>query len=82
MLFDKEKFKKYANDIETCAIIFFILYLTIACFIGLIIYKIIGLLIAIGITLFTGYPIYVIIMIKVQEMRWKIDIYEKLQKNE
>lgn len=80
MLFEKEKYYKYIGTIENMITAYYFIIIGIFLLIGIasknfiscIIFVLIGILISTIATLNAK--------IKVQEMKWKIDIYEKVKK--
>lgn len=81
MLFNKRLYYKYIGILENLTIFCFIVYCGIGGLIGAIIYELQGLLIGILVNFISGYIIYLFLRIKVEEMKWKMDIYEKIESN-
>lgn len=81
MLFEKDKYYKYIKELETIINFSYVIYITIFSIIGLILFKGIGLIIGIlvGILLAKAYTLNT--KIKVQRMKWEIDIYMMQNKN-
>lgn len=77
-MFNKNLYYSYIKILETITILVFITYCLVSGMAGAIIYEIKGLLIGLLISFISGYPIYLILKIKVEEMKWKLDIYNKI----
>ena len=81
MLFNKKLYYSYIKILENLTIFCFILFCGIGGLVGAIIYELQGLLIGILISFLSGYIIYLFLRIKVEEIKWKMDIYEKVENN-
>lgn len=82
MLFEKEKYYKYINNLERNIIIAYIIIILLTTILGIIIAKGIGLIlgIAIGIIISGNYTL--ITKIRIQKMKWEIDIYQIIQEKQ
>ena len=80
MIFEKEKYYKYIQNIETTIKIAYIIIMLISVLLG-IAAGIAPLIITIPIGLLVSWVYTIGAKIKVQEMRWKFDIYNKIMKN-
>lgn len=80
MIFEKEKYYGYIKTLENITIITYICIIIITAIIGLSISKnLIGLIIGIGIGFLIGNIYTIKTKIKIQEMKWKLDIYNKIK---
>lgn len=77
-MFDKKLYYNYIKIIENITIIIFILYCVVLSLIGVFILEIKGLIIGLIIGFISGFPTYLFLKIKVEEMKWKLDIYNKI----
>lgn len=82
MLFEKEKYYKYINNLERNIIIAYIIIILLTAILGIIIAKGIGLIlgIAIGIIISGNYTL--ITKIRIQKMKWEMDIYQIIQEKQ
>lgn len=80
MLFEKEKYYKYIKDLENVINFAYVIFILLFGIIGLAMGKAIGLIIGIliGILLAGSYTLNT--KIKIQKMKWEIDIYDKVKK--
>ena len=81
-MFDKKLYYNYIKILENLTIIIFMLYCIILALIGTFTFKLKGLIISIIIAFISGYPTYLFLKIKVEEMKWKLDIYNKINTEE
>ena len=77
MIFEKEKYYKYIQQLETYQTIVYIIIMIIAVIIG-IAGGGIALILTIPIGLLISWIYLIATRIKVQEMKWKFDIYNKI----
>ena len=77
MIFEREKYYKYIQNIETTIKIAYIVIMLISVIIG-IATGIITLLITIPVGILISWLYTINAKIKVQEMRWKFDVYNKI----
>lgn len=76
MLFEKEKYYKYVNELENMVNFSYAMFIIIFGIIGLAIASVIGLLLGIIIGILISKMYTLNAKIKIQKMRWEIDIYE------
>lgn len=81
MIFNRNLYYKYIRILENLTIIAFIAYCFVAAVVGAIFLKEKGILMGFAISFISGYPTYLILKIKVEDMKWKLDIYDKIDKN-
>lgn len=81
MLFNRNLYYKYIRILENLTIIAFIAYCFVAIVVGAIFLEEKGILMGFAISFISGYPTYLILRIKVEDMKWKLDIYDKIDKN-
>lgn len=79
MLFEKEKYYKLIKDLEKIITVIYICTLIFAVLIGIFTGGT-TLIITIPIGLLAAFLNTIILKIKVQEMKWKIDMYDKINK--
>lgn len=77
MLFEKEKYYKYINQLENYQTAVFVIIMLIFTIIGLA-NGITTLIITIPLGLLIAWLYTIKTKIKIQEMKWKFDIYSKL----
>lgn len=77
MIFEKEKYYKYIQQLETYQTIVYVIIMIIAVIIG-IAGGGIALILTIPIGLFISWIYLIATRIKVQEMKWKFDVYNKI----
>ena len=77
MIFEKEKYYKYIQQLETYQTIVYVLIMIISVIIG-IAGRFIALIITIPIGLLISWIYLIARRIKIQEMKWKFDIYNKI----
>lgn len=75
MFFEKDKYYKYIGDLENLINFSYAIYITIFAILGLVIYGIIGLILGILIGILIARIYTLNAKIKVQRMRWELDIY-------
>lgn len=80
MIFEKEKYYKYIQNIETTIKVAYIVIMIISVLIGIATGGA-PLLITIPIGILISWCYTINAKIKVQEMRWKFDIYDRIMKN-
>lgn len=80
MLFEKEKYYKYIGTIENMITAYYFIIIGIFVLIGILSKSFIGFLICILIGVLMSTIATLNAKIKVQEMKWKMDIYEKVKK--
>lgn len=81
MIFEKDKYYKYIGTLEKIVNAIYIIYIFIGAVFGAAIGKVKGMSIGILITLLLATLHTITIKIKIQEMKWKMDIHEILNKN-
>ena len=81
MLFEKEKYYKYIGTIENMITAYYFIIIGIFLLIGIASKNFIGCIICILIGVLISTIATLNAKIKVQEMKWKIDIYEKIKTN-
>ena len=80
-MFEKQKYYKLMSDLETSITIMYIVTMVIAVIIG-IAAGVAPLIITIPLGLLISYFVTFATKIKIQEMRWRMDVHDKLnQKN-
>lgn len=79
MLFEKEKYYKYINTLEKNITISYIIITIFTTIIGTAILQGFGFILGILLGLLISGNYTLIAKIKVQKMKWEIDIYEKLK---
>lgn len=77
MIFEKEKYYKYINQLEKEQTIIYIIIMILAIIIGIAAGGT-PLIVTIPFGLFISWCYTIGIKIKIQEMKWKFDIYNKL----
>lgn len=77
MIFEREKYYKYIQNIETTIKIAYIVIMLISVIIG-IAAGVAPLLITIPVGILISWLYTINAKIKVQEMRWKFDVYNKI----
>lgn len=80
MLFEKEKYYKYIRTIENMITAYYFIIIGIFILIGIASKNFIVCIICILIGLLISTIATLNAKIKVQEMKWKMDIYEKIKK--
>lgn len=78
-MFEKEKYYKLIKDLEKIVTIIYVLILIFSVIIGLIGGGV-SLIITIPIGLLVAFLYTIAMKIKIQEMRWQMDIYDKINK--
>ena len=78
-MFEKEKYYKLIKDLEKIVTIIYVLILIFSVIIGLIGGGV-SLIITIPIGLLVAFLYTITMKIKIQEMRWQMDIYDKINK--
>ena len=81
MIFDKEKYYNYILKLEKRIDYYYILIIAITTIIGAFTYKIKGIIIGLIIGILIGNYITLKIKIKIQEMRMKLDLYNKIKES-
>ena len=77
MIFEKEKYYKYINQLEKCQSVIYITIIILSVLIGLT-KGLKGLIITIPIGLFFEWLYTFKMKVTIQEMKWKFDIYNKI----
>ena len=77
MIFEKEKYYKYIQQLETYQTIVYVLIMIISVITG-IAGGFVALIITIPIGLLISWIYLIATRIKIQEMKWKFDIYNKI----
>ena len=77
MIFEKEKYYKYIQQLERYQTIVYVIIMIIAIITG-IATGFITLLITIPVGMFISWIYLITTRVKIQEMKWKFDIYNKL----
>ena len=80
MIFEKEKYYKYIQNIETTIKVAYIVIMIISVLIGIATGGA-TLLITIPIGMLISWCYTINATTKVQEMRWKFDVYDRIMKN-
>lgn len=80
MIFEREKYYKLMKDLENGINIIYIIIMFFSVIIG-IAAGVVTLIITIPLGLLIAYFMTFATKIKVQEMKWKIDVHNKLNKN-
>ena len=78
MLFEKDKYYGFINGIEKMITVAYVIFILLGVIIGMTTGGIIGLIIGGLIGLFIATLYTKASKIKIQEMKWKMDIYEML----
>ena len=78
MIFEKEKYYKYIQQLETFQKIIYIIIMILAVLIGIATKKFFGIIISILIGMFISWYLLIKIRKEIQEMKWKFDIYNKI----
>lgn len=80
MLFEKDKYYKYVGTLEKMVNFSYIVLIGLFMIVGILVGKEIGFIIGtlIGFILATTYTLNT--KIKIQDMKWKLDIYQKISK--
>lgn len=81
MLFEKEKYYNYINKLEKNITITYIIITIFTAIIGTAILQGIGFIIGILLGLLISGNHTLITKIKVQKMKWELDIYDKIKEN-
>ena len=81
MIFDKEKYYNYILKLEKRIDYYYLLIIAITTIIGAFIYKIKGIIIALILGILIGNYVTLKIKIKIQEMRMKLDLYNKIKES-
>lgn len=79
MMFEKEKYYKLIKDLEKIVTVIYVLILIFAVIIG-IATGVAALIITIPIGLLIAFLYTIAMKIKIQEMKWQLDIYDKVNK--
>ena len=80
MFFEKDKYYKYIGTLEKIVDFYYVILAIIGAIAGLLIYKFVGLIIGIFLGLLIARLYTLKTKIKIQNMRWKIDVYESITK--
>ena len=80
MLFEKEKYYKYIGTIENMITAYYFIIIGIFVLIGIASKNFIGFIICILIGILMSTIATLNAKIKIQEMKWKMDIYETVKK--
>ena len=80
MLFEKEKYYKYIGTIENMITAYYFIIIGIFILIGIASKNLIGFIICILIGILISTIATLNAKIKIQEVKWKMDIYEKVKK--
>ena len=82
MLFEKEKYYKYINELQNNINVIYVIYGILGAILGIALQRnFIGLLLGIAIGILIARNQTLRTKIKIQEMKFNMDIYEKLNKN-
>ena len=79
MFFEKDKYYKYIGTLEKIVDFYYVILAILGALIGLAIWKIIGLIIGIFVGLLITRLYTLKTKIQIQNMRWKMDIYENIK---
>ena len=79
MLFEKEKYYKYIGNLESMVNFSYLIFIILGFIIGLL-GKGAGALLGAGIGFLLAKAYTLGAKIKIQEMKWKMDIYERINK--
>ena len=77
-MFDKKTYYSYITILDTLTTVMFMLFIIACSLVGLFVLEIKGLIIGLVVSLITSFPVYIFSKIKVEEMKWKLDIYNKI----
>lgn len=81
MIFDKESYYRHMKILDNITFIIYFICIIIFLFVGMYFWKLKGAFICLFIGVIVNFPLYIRNQIKVEEMQWKLDIYDMLKAN-
>ena len=81
MIFEKDKYYKYIGTLEKIVNAIYIIYIIIACLIGIATSSAMATIIILLISVLLATLQTLVFKIKIQEMKWKMDIHDIMKQN-